>query len=154
MIFFDYINQGKIEFTNPSEGSELIFQIDGVHFPANGTFVGFAIPRGLVSFTFTPIIFLVSLTMMARHFSDLRELPSLVPSYIRNATAQAVAPELDRRITRLNNMIDSGTIDTDSNSNGTSYWCTSGCFWCPANLEISFQVSLGFRLATSHSIFN
>ena len=59
---------------------------------------------------------------MTRHFSDLRELPSLVPSYIRNATAHAVAPELGRRITRLSNLIDSGSVDTDSNSNGTSPW--------------------------------
>jgi transmembrane E3 ubiquitin-protein ligase len=73
---------------------------------------------------------------MARHFSDLRELPSLVPSHIRNATAQVLAPELDRRIARLNNMIDSGSVETDSSSNGTSRWRMPRCFFLyPANFE-------------------
>ncbi|KAF8508917.1 hypothetical protein JB92DRAFT_2950348 [Gautieria morchelliformis] len=89
---------GKIELSNPGESSELRFQIDGVHFPDNGSFVGFAVPKG--------------------HFSDLRELPSLVPSHIRNATAHALTPELDRRIARLNNLIDSGSVESDSSSDG------------------------------------
>jgi hypothetical protein len=57
-------------------------------------------------------------TAIVRQFSDIRKLPSLVPSHIRNATAQAVGHELDRRIKRLSNMIDSGSVESDSNSNG------------------------------------
>lgn len=53
-------------------------------------------------------------------FSDLRELPSLVPSYSKNATAYAVASELDQRIENLRNIIDGGSTETDSATNGKS----------------------------------
>ena len=54
-LFWLY-DQGKIELSNPSGNSELRFQIDGVHFPANGTFVGFAIPKGHVSFIISSVV--------------------------------------------------------------------------------------------------
>ena len=63
-----------------------------------------------------------------RRFSDLRKLPSLVPSHIRNATAQAVGPELDHRIKKLRSMIDSGSVETDLDSNGMYRLSISRCF--------------------------
>lgn len=64
----------------------------------------------------------VSITdsMALRRPSDLRELPSLVPERVKNATAYAVAGELDRRIENLAKILDTGSTDPDSSSNGRS----------------------------------
>ncbi|KAF8586058.1 hypothetical protein K439DRAFT_1409339 [Ramaria rubella] len=88
---------GKAEIINPNESSELRLQIEGVHFPANGSFVGFATSKG--------------------RSLDIRELPSLVPPYLRNATAQAVALELDRRVRKLSRLVDSGIVENELDSN-------------------------------------
>lgn len=51
---------------------------------------------------------------------DVRNLPSLVPGNLRNATAQAVNAELLSRIDKLQDTIDSGDIEIDASSQGKS----------------------------------
>lgn len=53
----------------------------------------------------------------SRHV-DVRELPSLVPPAYVNATAQAINAELLARIQRLENMINSGNIEIDTQTSG------------------------------------
>ena len=50
---------------------------------------------------------------------DVRNIPSLVPEKYMNATAQAVNAELLSRIQKLQEMIDSSTIEIDTSSQGT-----------------------------------
>ncbi|KAI5124239.1 hypothetical protein M0805_005088 [Coniferiporia weirii] len=87
---------GRVELTDKNTGDELAFDMEAVHFLENGTVYGFAQPSG-------------------RHV-DVRDLPSLVPSQYTNATAQAVNAELIARINRLQDMVDSGVIEIDSQS--------------------------------------
>jgi len=48
----------------------------------------------------------------------MRLLPSLVPDYARNETAQLIAPELHARIDKLQNLIDAGVVDSESSGSG------------------------------------
>ncbi|KAF8507963.1 hypothetical protein BU17DRAFT_57057, partial [Hysterangium stoloniferum] len=91
---------GKVDLTT-DDGSELRLQIDGIHFLTNGSFVGLAAPKG--------------------RFSDIRELPSLVPPGLHGVTAHIIARELDRRIEKLASMIEAGSFENDnSNPNDES----------------------------------
>ena len=53
---------------------------------------------------------------------DVRNLPSLVPESLMNATAQAVNAELLGRIDKLQETIDSGDIEIDASSQGMCLW--------------------------------
>jgi len=90
------VMHGRVEITDAENGDELGFDMEAVHFTANGTIYGFAEPDG-------------------KHV-DLRSLPSLVPPLFMNATAQAVNAELVARIRRLQDMIDSGVLEFDTST--------------------------------------
>ncbi|THH03274.1 hypothetical protein EW145_g6386 [Phellinidium pouzarii] len=85
---------GRVDLVDKNTGDELGFDMEAVHFVENGTVYGFAEPSG-------------------RHV-DVRDLPSLVPARYMNATAQAVNAELLARIHRLQEMVDSGVIEVDT----------------------------------------
>ncbi|EJD07571.1 uncharacterized protein FOMMEDRAFT_115893 [Fomitiporia mediterranea MF3/22] len=85
---------GRVELSDRKTGDEIGFDLEAVHFTENGTIYGLAEPSG-------------------RHV-DVREIPYLVPAEFLNATAQAVNAELLARIQRLQDMIDSGNIEIET----------------------------------------
>ncbi|EIW79060.1 hypothetical protein CONPUDRAFT_107113 [Coniophora puteana RWD-64-598 SS2] len=85
---------GRVDFFDDDADEEMRLNFEGVHFVSNGSIYGFAEP-------YTRSI-------------DLRYLPALVPEEFRNATAQAIVPELTSRITKLEGMVDAGMADTDT----------------------------------------
>ncbi|GJJ11317.1 hypothetical protein Clacol_005549 [Clathrus columnatus] len=89
IVFF----QGKADFTTDGD-TELRMHLDGIHVTETGVFVGIATPFGQVS--------------------DIRILPSLVHNDIMNETEIMVTQELDKRIKKLNSLIDTGSPDEDN----------------------------------------
>ncbi|KIJ55286.1 hypothetical protein M422DRAFT_774359 [Sphaerobolus stellatus SS14] len=87
---------GKVDFSTSDDG-EIRLELNGVHFPKNGSFIGLSAPKG--------------------RFTDIRDLPSLVPSHAKNATVNAVTKELDRQIESLSTIIDNGSADSETSSN-------------------------------------
>ncbi|TFK71357.1 hypothetical protein BDN72DRAFT_817637 [Pluteus cervinus] len=95
---------GKLEVTDQNTSEDLRLEFEGVHFLANGSIYGFAVPP-------------------TRHL-DIRLLPSLVPEDGKNITAQLIEPELEARITKLRNLIDDGVLDDLSNEDQPKSTCT------------------------------
>lgn len=58
------------------------------------------------------------LIQTGRRHVDVRHLPSLVPKQYLNATAQAVNAELIARIKRLQDVVDSGSLEIDAQASG------------------------------------
>lgn len=57
-----------------------------------------------------------SLLTLTRRHVDVRDLPSLIPQSLVNATAQAIDAELFARISKLHDMIESGVVEIDSDN--------------------------------------
>jgi hypothetical protein len=51
---------------------------------------------------------------------DLRQLPSIVPSDVRNQTSQAIELEFTRRVEKLKAIISSESVDIETQ--GLSLW--------------------------------
>ncbi|KAF8631897.1 hypothetical protein AX15_002157 [Amanita polypyramis BW_CC] len=83
---------GRIELMANNE--DLRFEFEGVHLVSEGSIFGFAAPNG------QPI--------------DIRLLPSIVPSAVKNQTSLLIEPELVARIQKLEDLIDAGIVDSDS----------------------------------------
>ncbi|TFY77383.1 hypothetical protein EWM64_g6627, partial [Hericium alpestre] len=84
---------GRIELTDANTADELRFDFEGIHFLKNGSIYGFADPGGVI---------------------DIRLIPSLVPESEQNHTAHLIIPELESRIKKLKDTLNSGSFDSDS----------------------------------------
>ncbi|KZS94573.1 hypothetical protein SISNIDRAFT_409713 [Sistotremastrum niveocremeum HHB9708] len=82
---------GEVTIESETEFQYVKFDLEGVHFPKNGTFYAFAEPQG--------------------RKVETRQIPSLVPEGAQNATAQAIVPILESKIERLRNIIASGATE-------------------------------------------
>ncbi|KAH7341622.1 hypothetical protein B0J17DRAFT_647309 [Rhizoctonia solani] len=89
---------GHIDFVNSKDDSLVNYQLEGIHFFEDGSIYGLMEPRGLEP--------------------DLRQLISLVPTPLQNATAYAIKDEIDRQIHVLQDRIKnpSGGQVEDNNS--------------------------------------
>ncbi|KAG9309577.1 hypothetical protein JVU11DRAFT_10558 [Chiua virens] len=85
---------GKIDLTDPTSAYDMQLEFYGVHFVSNGSIYGFAVPNG-------------------RGF-DIRYIPVIVPESVRNETARVIKPELASRIKKVQEMIDAGVVEQES----------------------------------------
>lgn len=111
---------GRVELTDKDSGEELAFDMEAVHFVTNGTLYGFAEPAGYELFFSNANETEQFITFTRRRHVDVRHLPSLVPTQYANATAQAVNAELIARIRRLQDVVNSGSLEIESQSTGMS----------------------------------
>ncbi|PSR74066.1 hypothetical protein PHLCEN_2v10138, partial [Hermanssonia centrifuga] len=96
---------GKIDLWDPDTSDEFRLEIDGVHFVSNGTIYAFAQPSG-------------------SRGTDIRNIPSLVPSERINETARVVETELSSRLSKLKESIDSGAIEENQDDEGPKSKCS------------------------------
>ncbi|KAK2463660.1 hypothetical protein APHAL10511_004411 [Amanita phalloides] len=85
---------GRIELTD--NGEDLRFEFEGIHLVSEGSIFGFAAPSG--------------------QQIDIRLLPAIVPTVLKNQTALAIEPELMARIQKLEKLMNAGVVDSDSSS--------------------------------------
>lgn len=88
------------------------FELEGVHFIANGSIFAFAETAQCVAY----IIFRTATLTLPRHRhgSDIRLLPGLVPQWRLNDTARVIEAELLAREARIKERLNSGNIEEDS----------------------------------------